>query len=92
MVTLLLKKCLFQCVPGAGGWMGGWMLVDLGAGAALGGSIRTARAPRVHRARTASAPRQVFEQLLQEMVYGERSCRWYLLGSEALPFPLIGSG
>ena len=45
-----------------------------------------------HRARTARAPRQVFEQLLQEMVYGERSCRWYLLGSEALPFPLIGSG
>ena len=42
--------------------------------------------------RTARAPRQVFEQLLQEMVYGERSCRWYLLGSEALPFPLIGSG
>jgi len=26
------------------------------------------------------------------MVYRERSCRWYLLGSEALPFPLIGSG
>ena len=49
-------------------------------------------APRVHRARTVRAPRQVFEQLLQEMVYGERSCRWYLLGSEALPFPLIGSG
>ena len=42
--------------------------------------------------RTARAPRQVFEQLLQEMVYGERSCKWYLLGSEALPFPLIGSG
>ena len=38
------------------------------------------------------APRQVFEQLLQEMVYQERSCRWYLVGSEALPFPLIGSG
>ena len=49
-------------------------------------------APRAHRACTARAPRQVFEQLLQEMVYGERSCRWYLLGSEALPFPLIGSG
>ena len=49
-------------------------------------------APRVHRARTVRAPRQVFEQLLQEMVYGERSCRWYLLGSEALPFSLIGSG
>ena len=45
-----------------------------------------------HRARTARAPRQVFEQLLQDMFYGERSCRWYLLGSEALPFPLIGSG
>ena len=44
-----------------------------------------------HRARTVRAPRQVFE-LLQEMVYGERSYRWYLLGSEALPFPLIGSG
>ena len=41
--------------------------------------------------RTARAPRQVFEQLLQEMVYRERSCRWYLVGSEALPFPLIGS-
>ena len=39
-----------------------------------------------------SAPRQVFEQLLQEMVYRERSCRWYLVGSEVLPFPLIGSG
>ena len=56
------------------------------------GSIRTARALRMHRARTVRAPRQVFEQLIQEMVYGERSCRWYLLGSEALPFPLIGSG
>ena len=44
-----------------------------------------------HRARTARAPRQVFEQLFQEMVYGERSCRWHMLGCEALPFPLIGS-
>ena len=42
-----------------------------------------------HRARTAHAPRQVFKQLLQELVYGKRSCRWYLLGSEALPFPLL---
>ena len=42
--------------------------------------------------RTARAPRQVFEQLLQEMVYRERSCRWYLVGSEALPFPLTGFG
>ena len=25
---------------------------------------------------------QVFEQLLQEMVYWETSCRWYLVGSE----------
>ena len=47
----------------------------------LWGSIRTARAPRVHRARTASAPRQVFEQLPSEMVYWERSCKWYLVGS-----------
>ena len=45
-----------------------------------------------HCACTVHARCQVFEQLLQEMVYGERSCRWYLLGSEALPFPLIGSG
>ena len=42
-----------------------------------------------NRACTARAPRQVFEQLLQER---ERSCRWYPVGSEALPFPLIGSG
>ena len=42
--------------------------------------------------RTVHAPCQVFEQLLPEMVYRERSCRWYLVGSEALPFPLIGSG
>ena len=48
---------------------------------AFRGSIRTARAPR-----------QVFEQLFQEMVYRERSCRWCLVGSEALPFPLIGCG
>ena len=34
-----------------------------------------------HRARTASAPRQVFEQLPSEMVYWERSCKWYLVGS-----------
>ena len=34
-----------------------------------------------HRARTASAPRQVFEQLPEEMVYWERSCKWYLVGS-----------
>ena len=66
--------------------------VDACIDISLRGSIRTARAPRMHRACTARAPRQVFEQLLQEMVYGERSCRWYLLGSEALPFPLIGSG
>ena len=45
-----------------------------------------------HRARTASAPRQVFEQLPWEMVYRERGCKWYLVASEALPFPLIGSG
>ena len=38
-----------------------------------------------HRARTMRAPRQVFEQLLQKMVYRERSCRWYLVGSEAIP-------
>ena len=42
--------------------------------------------------RTARAPRQVFQRLLREIVYRERSCRWYLVGSEALPFPLIGSG
>ena len=46
--------------------------------------LRTVRAP-------CSGSLQVFEQLIQEMVW-ERSCRWYLLGSEALPFPLIGSG
>ena len=39
------------------------LLVQQQQNLALGGSIRTARAPRVHRARTASAPRQVFEQL-----------------------------
>ena len=27
----------------------------------------------------------------QEMVYRERGCRWYLVGSEALPFPVVGS-
>ena len=42
--------------------------------------------------RIVRAPRHIFEQLLREMVYRERSCRWYLVGSEALPFPLIGSG
>ena len=52
-----------------------------GKPAPVWGSIRTARALR-----------RVFEQLLQEMVYQERSCRGYLVGSEALPFPLIGSG
>ena len=45
-----------------------------------------------HRARTVRALRQVFEPLFQEMVYRERSCRCYLVSSEALPFPLIGSG
>ena len=45
-----------------------------------------------HRPHTMRTPCQGFEQLLQEMVYRERSCRWYLVGSEALPFPLIGSG
>ena len=34
-----------------------------------------------HCARTASAPRQVFEQLPEEMVYWERSCKCYLVGS-----------
>ena len=37
------------------------------------------------------APCQVFEQLPQQMVYRERGCRWYLVGSEVLPFPLVGS-
>ena len=37
------------------------------------------------------APCQVFEQLPQQMVYQERGCRWYLVGSEVLPFPLVGS-
>ena len=37
------------------------------------------------------APCQVFEQLPQQMVCRERGCRWYLVGSEVLPFPLIGS-
>ena len=36
-----------------------------------------------HRARTVRALRQVYEQLLQETVYQERSCRWYLVGFEA---------
>ena len=45
----------------------------------------------LHRARTVHAPCQVFEQLPQEMVYRERGCRWYLVGSEALPSPLVGS-
>ena len=44
-----------------------------------------------HRACTVRAPCQVFEQLPQKMVYRERGCRWYLVGSEALPFPLVGS-
>ena len=38
-------------------------------------------APRAHRACTASAPRHVFEQLPSQMVYWERSCKWYLVGS-----------
>ena len=37
------------------------------------------------------APCQVFEQLPQPMVYWERGCRWYLVGSEVLPFPVVGS-
>ena len=37
------------------------------------------------------APCQVFEKLPQEMVWQERGCRWYLVGSEALPFPLVGT-
>ena len=37
------------------------------------------------------APCQVFEQLPQKMVYRERGCRWCLVGSEVLPFPLVGS-
>ena len=41
--------------------------------------------------RTVRAPCQVFEQLPQQMVYRERGCRWYLVGSEVLPFPLVGS-
>ena len=40
-----------------------------------------------HRACTVHAPRQVFEQLPQQMVYRERGCRWYLVGSGVLPFP-----
>ena len=44
-----------------------------------------------HRARTMCAPCQVFEQFPQLMVYQERGCRWYLVGSEVLPFPLVGS-
>ena len=52
-----------------------------------------ARGPkRLFKAHRACTPRQVFEHLLQEMVYWERSCRCYLVGSEALPFPRIGSG
>ena len=37
-------------------------------------------------------PCQVFEQLAQQMVYWEMGCRWYLVGSEVLPFPLVGPG
>ena len=37
------------------------------------------------------APCQVFEQLPQQMVHQERGCRWHLVGSEAVPFPLVGS-
>ena len=48
-------------------------------------------APCAHRACTAHAPCQVFEQLPQQMVYPERGCRWYLVGSEVLPSPLVGS-
>ena len=40
--------------------------------------------------RTVRAPCHVFEQLSHEMVYQERGCRWYLVGFEALPFPLVG--
>ena len=36
------------------------------------------------------APCQVFVQLPQEMVYRERGRRWYLVGFEALPLPLVG--
>ena len=48
-------------------------------------------APCAHRACTMCALCQVFEQLPQQMVYWERGCRWYLVGSEVLPFPLVGS-
>ena len=37
-------------------------------------------------ARTVRALHQVSEQLLEERVYRERSSRWYLVGSEAVPF------
>ena len=43
-----------------------------------------------HRVRTVRAACQVFEQLPQQMVYRERGCRWYLVGSEVSPFPLVG--
>ena len=37
------------------------------------------------------APCHGFEQLPQHMVHRERGCRWYLVGSEVLPFPVVGS-
>ena len=80
-----------SCEPFVAQMFQNWMVAQWSMGE-YPHRARTARAPRMHRARTVRAPRQVFEQLLQEIVYGERSCRWYLLGSEALPFPLIGSG
>ena len=59
--------------------------VKLGLVVKLGywGSIRTARAPHMHRAR---AVRQVFEHFLQEMVHWERSCR----GSGSAPGIFLG--
>ena len=49
-----------------------YFIFSLGPGGGVQGGVS---APRAHRARTASAPRQVFEQLPSEMVYWERSCK-----------------
>ena len=43
-----------------------------------------------HRACTVRTPRQVFEQLLSEMVNQRRISGWYLVGFQALPFPTSG--